>query len=143
MSNTVSIRFEIDCGVRRRTGGKLGWSEDYVEGICKCIPRNGRRNCQGNFASYELGEIILNRCSVLKRRKGLIIELNVSCEKMITCNIEDVKEIIWVIMPSCYSESESDIFIFNKMDSESNNYYKLVIEDVPQNISYELLNLTG
>jgi hypothetical protein len=143
MSNTVSIRFEIDCGVRRRSGGKVGWSYEYVEGICNYIPSNGRRNCQGNFASYELGEIILNSRSVLKRRNGLIIELDVTCEKMVADNIEDIKEIIWAIMPSCYSDSESDIFTFNKSGSESNNYYKLVIEDVPQNITYELLDLTG
>lgn len=140
MSNRFNIQFEINCSVQRRSGAKVGLSDEYVRGIDNYIPNNGRINSKGNFASYELGEIILNSRSVLKRRNGVIIELNVTCEKTVADDIETIKEIIWSIMPSCYSESESDVFTFNKADSESNNYYKLIIEDIPQNISYKLLD---
>lgn len=139
MANRVTIQFEINCNVQRRSGTTVALSDDYVKGIENYIPNNGRKNCQGNFAS-ELGEIILNKRKVLKRKNGVTVELNVTCEKMVADDIENINEIIWAIMPSCYSENESDIFTFNKAGSESNNYYKLIIEDVPQNITYKLLD---
>jgi hypothetical protein len=140
LSNKVSIKFEIDCFAKGPKGGKVAWTNDCVEGISNYIPLNGRRNCQGNFISYELGEIILDNLSVMKRKNGLIIELDITCENIISDNIENITEIIWVIMPSCYSEEVSDIFNFdNKANDNSKMYCTLVIQDVPKNISYQLL----
>jgi hypothetical protein len=138
--STVDVRFELKCRVIGPRGGTIKLTDDYVKGICNYIPINGRRNSHDIFLSYELGEIILNSRKVSKGRIGLVIELNVTCEKMVGDNIEDIEEIIWTIMPSCYSESEEDIFTFQKAGAESNHCYKLGIEYVPQkqNISYKL-----
>jgi hypothetical protein len=77
----------------------------------------------------------------MRQKNGLIIELDITCENVISDNIENITEIIWVIMPSCYSEEASDIFKFdNKKSANSKRYYcTLVIQDVPKNISYKLL----
>lgn len=131
MSFTYIISFEINCELHSDRGCNETMCQKHIKAINSSFKQNGRVNSNEQFISIELGEIILHKSKITNKDGHLLIEFDVTVNKPIT----DVTEVIWTIMPSCYSDDDDEKFEF---DIGTKYMYWLTILDVPQNITYKL-----
>lgn len=136
MTYAATISFDLSCYIEDKYDEDkfIEMTNEHIAGIQKCIRYNARQGYSGDIITFIMGIVKLNMTKVTSINDGLHIQFKVECDVPIV-DMSNIIDLICGVMPSCFSDDDNHIFIFS---TDSYEEYQLIIEDVPQNITYSI-----
>ncbi len=134
----IKISFDIPYQIYNDQYEIIKLRNGLINSLTESIEFSSRKNSQNVIFSYSLGLIYLigNNINIINNN---VLNINFTIKLAnLKSNIqlEDIKEIIWCIMPSTYDET--GILDFSKDGRFRTLNYSLKVLDIPTNIVYNL-----
>lgn len=138
MNKTIQISFDIPYEIYNDSGKIIKLQNNLANCLNEYILSSSRKNCENKIISYDLGiiDLIENKINI-KNNNVINIQFKTQLQNpLVNLDLENIKEIIWCIMPSTYDEEGT--MYFSKDGAYRIQGYKLKVLDTPSNIVYNL-----